>query len=172
MITDELDVWLHGDVVARIHSERRGPRLAYSPVALARYPMGTPLLSHSLPVSMRSYPQGVVRAFLDGLLPEGLARGAIARDLGVSPTDTLALIRALGRDCAGAVVIQSANDPPPPIASVTAAELLTENQLGELVRNLRSAPLGVGGRVRISLAGVQEKLVLTRMLNGAWGEPG
>jgi serine/threonine-protein kinase HipA len=31
--------------------------------------------------------------------------------------------------------------------------------------------LGAGGRVRISLAGVQEKLLLTRMPDGKWGRP-
>jgi serine/threonine-protein kinase HipA len=40
-----------------------------------------------------------------------------------------------------------------------------------LVANLRSAPLGVSGRVRVSLAGVQEKLLLTRRPDGRWGRP-
>jgi serine/threonine-protein kinase HipA len=51
------------------------------------------------------------------------------------------------------------------------AEPLSDEELADLVRNLRSAPLGVGGRVRISLAGVQEKLLLTRMPDGTWGRP-
>jgi serine/threonine-protein kinase HipA len=51
------------------------------------------------------------------------------------------------------------------------AEPLDDETLAALVRDLRSAPLGVGGRVRISLPGVQEKLVLTRMPHGAWGRP-
>jgi serine/threonine-protein kinase HipA len=41
----------------------------------------------------------------------------------------------------------------------------------DLVANLRSAPLGVSDRVRISLAGVQEKLLLTRLPDGSWGRP-
>jgi serine/threonine-protein kinase HipA len=48
---------------------------------------------------------------------------------------------------------------------------LTEAEIADLVANLSSAPLGVGGRVRISLAGVQEKLLLTRMPDGQWGRP-
>jgi serine/threonine-protein kinase HipA len=51
------------------------------------------------------------------------------------------------------------------------AEPLTEGAIAELVANLRSAPLGIGGRVRVSLAGVQEKLLLTRLPDGTWGRP-
>jgi serine/threonine-protein kinase HipA len=170
-MADELAVWLYGDHVASIEKDRRGPRLAYTDTALARYPLGTPLLTLSLPVAARTYPQGVVRSFLDGLLPEGEAKRAIARDVGESVSDTYGLIRALGRDCAGAVVIQPADDPPPRVPTTATAEPLTTEEIESLVRGLRSAPLGVGGRVRVSLAGVQEKLVLTRMPDGRWGRP-
>ncbi len=170
-MTDGLSVWLYGDHVASIERDRRGPRLTYTDTALERYPLGTPLLTLSLPVATRTYPQGMVRSFLDGLLPEGEARRAIARHVGESPSDTYGLIRALGRDCAGAVVIQPADDPPPPSATTSTAQPLTTEEIESLVRELRSAPLGAGGRVRISLAGVQEKLVLTRMPDGRWGRP-
>ncbi len=168
---DELAVWLYGERVALIDRERGRPRLTYTGEALDRYDLGTPLLSLSLPVGSRRYPQGVVRSFLDGLLPEGEPRRLIARDVGVPASDTFELIRALGRDCAGAVVIQPAEDPPPPHPTTAAAEPLGTEQLVTLVEDLRSAPLGAGGRVRISLAGVQEKLVLTRMPDGSWGSP-
>jgi serine/threonine-protein kinase HipA len=62
-------------------------------------------------------------------------------------------------------------EPPPPQPRTSTAQRLSETEIAELVRNLRSAPLGVAERVRISLAGVQEKLVLTRMPDGSWGSP-
>jgi serine/threonine-protein kinase HipA len=170
-VADELAVWLYGDHVASIERDRRGPRLTYTETALERYSLGTPLLTLSLPVAVRPHPQGVVRSFLDGLLPEGAARRAVAREVGESASDTYRLIRALGRDCAGAVVIQPAGAPPPVSPTTATAEPLTTEEIESLVRELRSAPLGVGGRVRISLAGVQEKLVLTRMPDGRWGRP-
>lgn len=170
-MADELAVWLYGERVAVIDHERDRPRLTYTEEALSLYPLGTPLLSLSLPVTSRRYTQGIVRPFLDGLLPEGESRKSIARDVHVSERDTYGLIRALGRDCAGAVVIQPADDPPPPQPTTASAERLSADQIETLVRNLKSAPLGVGGRVRISLAGVQEKLVLTRMPDGSWGRP-
>ena len=170
-MANELAVWLYGDCVARIDRERDRLRLRYTDTALERYPLGTPLLSLSLPVANRRYPQGVVRAFLDGLLPEGESRTAIARDVGVAPSDTYGLIGALGRDCAGAVVIQPAGDAAPGLATTLTAEPVDDEMLATSVRDLRSAPLGVGGRVRISLAGVQEKLVLTKLPDGKWGRP-
>jgi serine/threonine-protein kinase HipA len=167
----ELAVWLYGEHVATIEQERGRPRLIYTQAALDRYPLGTPLLSLSLPVSNRRYPQGVVRPFLEGLLPEGQPRKAIAREVHVGTSDTYGLIREIGRDCAGAAVIQPAGDPAPTRPSTTTAERLDITELEHLVRDLRNAPLGVGGRVRVSLAGVQEKLVLTRMADGSWGRP-
>ena len=113
-MADELAVWLYGDRVAIVDRERGRPRLVYTEEALERYDLGTPLLSLSLPVANRRYPQGVVRSFLDGLLPEGDVRRSIARELGLRPDDTFGLIEALGRDCAGAVIVQPAEDPPPP----------------------------------------------------------
>lgn len=170
-MAEELAIWLYGERVAIIERHRGRPRLSYTREALSRYQLGTPLLSLALPVADRLYPQGLARSFLDGLLPEGEPRRAIARDVGVRAEDTYGLLRELGRDCAGAIVIQPAGDPAPPQATTAAAQALGESELAELVRNLRSAPLGAGGRVRVSLAGVQEKLLLTRMPDGGWGRP-
>ena len=170
-MADELAVWLHGERVAVIDRERERLRLTYTEEALRRYPLGTPLLSLSLPVSSRRYTQGIVRPFLDGLLPEGESRKSLARDVHVPERDTYGLIRALGRDCAGAVVIQPMEYAAPPAPTTTTAEPLSPDEIEDLVKDLKNAPLGVGGRVRISLAGVQEKLVLTRMPDGSWGRP-
>jgi serine/threonine-protein kinase HipA len=170
-VAGELAVWLYGERVAIVDRHRGRPRLAYTEEALGRYDLGTPLLSLSLPVRTQRYTQGVVRPFLDGLLPEGEPRKSIARDLGLRADDTYGLIEALGRDCAGAVVIQPLADPPPPTPTTATAERLSPEELEALVRDLRSAPLGAGGRVRVSLAGVQEKLLLTRMPDGSWGRP-
>jgi serine/threonine-protein kinase HipA len=166
-----LAVWLAGVRVAEINQERRRLRLMYTEDALQQYELGVPLLSLSLPLTNQRYAHGVVRAFLDGLLPEGEARQAIARDIDVDRDDTYGLIRALGRDCAGALVIQPDDEPAPPLPTTLTAEPLTDTEIADLVANLRGAPLGVGGRVRLSLAGVQEKLLLTRMPDGRWGRP-
>jgi serine/threonine-protein kinase HipA len=170
-MADDLAIWLYGTRVAVIEQERGRLRLTYTADALARYELGVPLLSLSLPLTPERYGHGLVRPFLDGLLPEGESRQTIASDFDLLAEDTYGLIRAVGRDCAGAIVIQPGSEPAPPVPTTLTAEPLRETEIAELVANLRSAPLGVGGRVRISLAGVQEKLLLTRMPDGRWGRP-
>jgi len=170
-VANELAVWLYGDNIAIVEQVRGRLRLSYTREAIGKYPMGSPLLSLALPLTPEPYAQGVVAPFLDGLLPEGDARRAIADDINVKASDTYGLIRALGRDCAGALVVQPANEPPPVHPTTLTAEPLSDERIADLVAKHRSAPLGVGGRVRISLAGVQEKLLLTRLPDGAWGSP-
>jgi serine/threonine-protein kinase HipA len=170
-VAGQLAVWLRGFWVATIEQERRRLRLMYTADALTRYPLGTPLLSAALPLTGERYSHAVVSAFLDGLLPEGEARQAAARVVGVLRDDTFGLIGVLGLECAGALVIQPADQPSPPQPTTRTAVPLSDTELADLVANLRSAPLGIGGRVRLSLAGVQEKLLLTRMIDGSWGQP-
>ena len=170
-MADELDVWLRGRRVAFVSRHRDRLDLTYTEAALAEYPLGTPLLSLSLPLVPERYNKGRVRPFLDGLLPEGAPRRVAAEDFDLLASDTFGLLCALGRECAGAIVVQPAGDDPPPEPSTLAAEPLDEDELEALVANLRNAPLGTSERVRVSLAGVQEKLVLTRMPDGRWGSP-
>ena len=171
-MADELALWLYGDRVATVSREPNNRlRLRYTQEALARYELGTPLLSIGLPLTDVPYPNAKTRSFLDGLLPEADQRRAVAEQLNLNSNDTFALIRELGLDCAGAIVIQPAKSLAPRQATTLTAAPLTDEEIVERVANLRNAPLGVSDRVRISLAGVQEKLVLTRMPDGRWGEP-
>lgn len=167
-----LAIWLYGRRVAVVERQRNNRlRLSYTEDALATYEGGTPLLSLAFPLTRNRYPNGLTRAFLEGLLPEGEPRRAIAADLDLPASDVFGLLGALGRDCAGALVIQPEDDPAPPAPTTRTAEPLSADNLGELVANLRSAPLGIDRNVRLSLAGVQEKLLLTRMPDGTWGRP-
>lgn len=170
-MADRLAIWLYGTRVATVSEERRRLRLEYTAEALERFPGGTPLLSLALTLTNERFSDGVVRPFLDGLLPEGDSRRAIADNLHLRADDTFRLAEALGRDCAGALVIQSDDGSSPPEPSTQTAEPLTDGALASLVGNLRNLPLGVDSRVRVSLAGVQEKLLLSRMPDGKWGRP-
>jgi serine/threonine-protein kinase HipA len=171
-MAEALAIWLNQLHIAMVERDRKGRlHLHYTDTAHEALEGGTPVLSLDLPLTSERYPNARTRAFLDGLLPEGEPRRAIAEDLGLPASDVFGLLAALGRDCAGALVIQPAGDPPPSIPSTAAAEPLSDDELAELVANLRSAPLGIGRKVRLSLAGVQEKLLLTRMPDGRWGRP-
>lgn len=167
----DLGVWLHASRVARVREKSGRLRLEYTNEAFDGYELGSPVLSVSLPLVATSYPNGVTRAFLEGLLPEGAARNEIAAELGLVASNTYGLISALGRDCAGALVIQPEDEEKPPLSTTLTAERLPDDRVTDLIMNLRTAPLGVDERVRISLAGVQEKLLLTRMPDGSWGRP-
>jgi serine/threonine-protein kinase HipA len=169
--SNALAVWLYGHRVAVIERDTRGRlRLTYTDEALDAFEPGTPLLSWSMPLTGTRYSQGTVKPFLDGLLPEGYARLVIAADRGLVADDTFGLLSVLGRDSAGALIIVPDGEVPGEPTTATAPPLTDEELLG-LVSRLRVAPLGVDERVRLSLAGVQEKLVLTRRPDGAWGRP-
>ena len=171
-MADPLAVWLYGVEVAIVERDsRRRLRLAYTHEALETFSLGTPLLSLRLPLTGDRYGNVPTRAFLDGLLPEGEPRRVLAEDLGLAADDTFGLIGALGRDCAGALVIQPYDQPAPAPASTAGVAPLTADDLTRLVANLRSAPLGIDRRVRLSLAGVQEKLLLARRPDGSWARP-
>jgi serine/threonine-protein kinase HipA len=167
-----LVVWQYGHRVAVVERDARGRlRLSYTEEAHEAFAPGLPLLSWSMPLVGTRYPHGTVKPFFDGLLPEGYARLAIAADLGLLADDTFGLLNVLGRDSAGALIILPDGEPPPAQSTTATATPLTDEELATLVSRLRVAPLGVDERVRLSLAGVQEKLVLTRMPDGAWGRP-
>ena len=168
----ELAVWLYEDHVATVSRESNTRlRLRYTEEALAKNDLGIPLLSIGLPLTDTAYPNAKTRSFLDGLLPEGEQRRAVAEKLDLNANDTFGLLRALGLDCAGAIVIQPIENTAPKPATTTTALPLDDQEIADRVANLKNAPLGLTDRVRISLAGVQEKLLLTRMPDGSWGEP-
>jgi serine/threonine-protein kinase HipA len=162
-----LDVWLDGTLVGTFGTQRRISRFTYSPEALA-LGVGRPLISVSMPTQRGPYAGDVVDAFFDGLLPEGEALKMLAYDFKVSSDDAIGLLERLGGDVAGAVqIVPAGTDPQSPAGSF---EPIDDDAVAERLRKLRSFPLGVDDRVRISLAGVQEKLVLTQVESG-WALP-
>ena len=82
------------------------------------------------------------------------------------------MLAALGADCAGAVtVLPEDQSPRSPGAE---ARPLSEDQLGELLHDLPRDPLGIDidpGGVRLSLGGVQDKLILIRLPSGGFAQP-
>jgi len=122
---------------------------------------GVGLLSVRLPVRHDFYPATDARAFLEGLVPEGWVRDQVAVRARLDRDDTFGLLAAFGRDCAGAVSVIRPDELPDRDDGV---EWLDSEQLAARLRELRSAPFGIGAvaDVRISLGGVQEKLVVVR----------
>jgi serine/threonine-protein kinase HipA len=168
-----LRVYLNDEMLGGV--ERRGParyRFAYAEEALARHGEGSAVLSASLPVRAGSFSPSQSAPFFEGLLPEATARVSVARRFGLSEADGFGLLAALGADCAGAVVVLPADRASLP--GRPGVDPLSAADLESLVEELPRRPLGVSaepGGVRLSLGGVQDKLVLTRSADGQFGLP-
>lgn len=170
---EPLAVYLGDECVGTL--EQPGPtrvRFRYSREASDRYGDGALILSASLPVRSEPFPNAAAKPFFDGLLPEGPAREAVARKVHASPDNVVGLLRALGEDCAGAVVLRPQSSDPPAYDN-GGVTWLSDEDLADRIAQLPVAPLGIdpGKGVRLSLAGVQRKLVLVRSASGRWGQP-
>ena len=121
-----------------ITRSRRGATygFAYSADWLAS-PSAT-ALSVSLPLRPKPFLHEECSPFFAGLLPEGAARQATARRLGVSVQNDVALLEALGGDCAGAVSIGPALERPP--TDHRAVGETTVQWLGAVRRRCRVQP--------------------------------
>lgn len=156
-----LDVFLNGEMLGEL--ERRGPsryRFTYAEQALERRRAGEAVLSASLPIRREPFAPSEAAPFFEGLLPEGAVRTSIAHSFRLSEEDGFGLLEQLGADCAGAVALA------PDAGAISRIGHLRPLKGGELVRlveGLPRHPLGVDaseGGVRLSLGGIQHKLVL------------
>jgi serine/threonine-protein kinase HipA len=136
----------------------------YSDEALASWPQNSPVISCSLPLGPRRQP---ALAFCKGLLPEGNALQTLADRAGLATSDTLGLLARYGRDVAGALVI-SEGDPDERRFGV---EPYTPEELGSAIDDLDDHPLGSDDESELSLAGLQDKLLLVDLGRGKWGRP-
>jgi len=160
-----LAVWMYGTKIGTLQRSRGALTFSYTDEAL-ELGAGRPLLSVSMPTRAGAYRGRTPEAFFDGLLPEGEARKMIAYDFRVAD-EAFALLSVLGRDCAGALTVVPDADGPQPDGL---PEPIDEIEVGRRLRNLPVHPLGVDDKVRASLAGMQQKLLLARLGDG-WGLP-
>lgn len=115
-------------------------------------------LSLSLPLSARRYTGHEAMPFFEGLLPEGDVREAVARQFHVSALRPMELIRVLGKDCAGDVVVLGEDDGCD--LPEEAAYVPPLNALEEIARYPYGAISQLRAEYRLSLAGGQEKIAL------------
>jgi serine/threonine-protein kinase HipA len=165
-----LDVYLAGAHVGKLYRPGSG-RLAFEyDAAVADQAAGDLLLSASLPVQAERFPNGQTRPFFEGLLPEGAVREQVARERGVSTENAFGLLAEIGAECAGAVAVVPEGEQPAS-TDTSSVRWLSEEELADALANLPTHPLGGGTDVRVSLGGVQQKLVVTRAPNGRFGQP-
>jgi serine/threonine-protein kinase HipA len=161
----QLGVWVGDDQIA-VLEQRRPYEIScrYTELALERWPVNTPLISCSLPLTdLRAN----AVPFCRGLLPEGRALEAAAKQAKVSVIDVFTLLRHFGRDIAGSLVI-SENEPDTRDAQ---AVPYSADEIREEVAELPNRPLGLYDDSELSLAGLQNKILLVRLANGRWARP-
>jgi serine/threonine-protein kinase HipA len=164
-----LAVWLGDEQVGTLEQTRsRDLRLRYSADAIAAHGLGSVALSVALPVAARHHGRPV-ELWAESMLPEGETRTAVEERFGVRRGDTFALLEAIGADCAGAVCFLPEGRSP--TDTLAPAEPLAGDDLAQAIEELPAKPLGVDDDVRVSLGGMQAKLLLVRLPGGQWARP-
>ncbi|MEV4420348.1 HipA domain-containing protein [Patulibacter sp. NPDC049589] len=159
------DLWLDGMLVAHAQSRDGAEvRIRYSRDAIERWPAFSPVLSCSLPLGPGRQ-DGT--PFARGLLPEGAALAALAKEARVAQTSTFDLLRRFGRDVAGALVVSD----DPPEARAGGVVPYAGDELEAAVADLDGHPLDLRDDSELSIAGFQDKLLLVARDDGSWGRP-
>jgi serine/threonine-protein kinase HipA len=160
-----LSVWWDFKLVGALRLDQHGDMsFAYDPEWLAD--SGAAPLSASLPKQAETFNRRACRPFFAGLLPEEGQREAVARALGLSKGNDFALLRALGGDVAGALMLWPEGEAPPVLAEHAAPEPLGDNALVAVLDELPTRPLLAGkDSLRLSLAGAQNKVPVV-LVNG------
>jgi serine/threonine-protein kinase HipA len=156
----QLYIWVGSDHAATLESTQDSFALTYAESwAKSRQAFA---FSPHLPLNKTS--QGAaVKHFFSNLLPEGRPLEALSFAHQVSQYDVFGILRKVGRDCAGALVITDESAVPPEATVFTAQdyEPVTRDQLQERIveSTAQDVPLMFWrGKRRMSLPGVQNKL--------------
>lgn len=165
---DGLVVVLNNRLAGVITHDFGRPRFTYADDYARAAGRLTPL-SLSMPVRKGvTYPHQKVAPWLSGLLPEDKrVREGWAAQYGVAAGNTSALLRHLGRDCAGAVQIAPVDELADVLAQTGHTEPLGEAEIADRLRTLIANPgRWPGAEERWSLAGMQAKFTAVRTGNG------
>ncbi|HEU4653188.1 MAG TPA: HipA domain-containing protein [Steroidobacteraceae bacterium] len=104
-------------------------------------------------------PSSTVRRFLENLLPEGRALDIVSNANQVSKNNLYGLIRALGQETSGALSFYPADAVPTSIS--TSKREITPSELAQRIYERAEMPFMIwDGRVRMSIAGYQDKLAV------------
>jgi len=135
------------DTTGRLLSDGERPSFRYDSWANRRRP-----LSASLPVDDKAH----AITFFENLLPDGVQRERLAKRLGISDTSTLAMLAAVGGDCAGALTISPEGEP----RRASKPRRLVDDALFRELRESGVMPTLINQGVRLSLAGAQDKIAV------------
>jgi serine/threonine-protein kinase HipA len=164
----DLVVELYGTPAGILRGTWRSFDFLPDPAAVARFGIDSPILSVAIPLTAMAVRSRKERRqnFFRELLPEGRMLPRLSQQAGVAEQDVIGLLRAYGRDVAGALQIWDPDVPGEP--KQPALEPLSSAGVASMLEHVQDNPLGnkpFGGKT--SLAGVQDKIVLARS-GGHW----
>ena len=157
-----LTLWADGQKVATLGYEALNDRWSLDYDAGWVAAPGAFPLSPALPFqpSAGGPAIGAVKRFVENLLPEGRALDITATTYRVSKSNIYALISALGTETTGAFRFWRSDEMPPVVAARPPREV-TREELDQRIAERDQIPLAVwDGKVRMSIAGVQDKLMV------------
>ena len=163
----DLSVELGGELVGHLVQKRNNFDFEAERAAVDSHGLQSLVLSRAVPLLWRSPPAdaGLRRNFFAELLPEGDARERLALEAKVRKGDVVAMLRAYGRDVAGALQIWDPELPDEP--RTPHIEELDGDGVAEMLDSIPLEPLGnKPRRGKTSLAGLQNKIVLVRTDSG------
>ncbi len=158
---ESLAVHLYGRHVADVVDAGFGDTALRYTSAAVEDPTGC-RLSLSLPLRAETYPAaGPGGRWVRSLLPEGRALAWAVETFGIPEDDRYGLIAALGRDVAGAVQVLVSGEP----EAGGHYQDVGEAELADIVGRAHRMGLGLDRArgVRLSLAGMQDKVLLHRV---------
>lgn len=171
-----LSIWTNGVRVGRWTIPARGDMQLQYDDDWVKADVGRPL-SLSLPVTLDNLPlKGEkVYNYFDNLLPDSDAiRKRVAERFRTGSTDAFDLLKAIGRDCVGAVQILGEDETPTGFDCINGTPLSDEEIERHLLDTVSPRTFGSSqdpdDDLRISLAGAQEKTALLRW-DGRWQMP-
>jgi serine/threonine-protein kinase HipA len=169
--TIKLNIYLQGNLVGEYVKTPAGSTVFTYDKTWTRE--GFPV-SQSLPLITSPYKGDKPRAYFENLLPDLMeVREFVAAKVHANSSDHFDLLMAIGHDCVGSLLITDKEDPECFKDKTPTGTPLSDKQIGETIRNLKSQPLGMEYDIedfRISLAGVQEKTALLYWEN-KWQRP-
>lgn len=106
----------------------------------------------------------VIKNFIENLLPEGKGREILTNMYHISKNNLFALIQLIGKDTTGALTFNLEHN-----TFMTSFREITISELSHRIKERKNVPIEVwDGNVRLSVAGVQDKLPIT-IIDGKYG---
>ena len=161
-----LTVWIGDRVAGQLLHFPSTNRFAFAYADAWREAAGAFALGPQLPLKAvvdesPDLHSAIVRQFFENLLPEGDALDHAAQAHGVSKSNLLGLINALGRETAGAIRLTAGADGGQQAQEPDQLREVTREELSERIRARARLPFSVWDQqVRLSIAGYQDKIAV------------